>query len=436
MKISLCLICKNEERTIARCIQSVKEVVDEIIVVDTGSTDATMEIAKKEGAKLYQTIWENDFSKARNYALDKATGEWIIFLDADEYVGEGTAQYIRPTLEQCKEKNDVAVLVNLVNLGNAGVINTTTTVRIFARKKYLIYEGAVHERIVNTSSRHKMRLMKADNLINVFHTGYMSEVIISKDKINRNKNILLKELDKDKREPWSYGKSDIYYYLMQCYQGLKDFEAVVQCGKKALEYKDFGLIGIMQKVYGELLNKAIQMKKGQAEIEKWYQEAIECDDAYPDFDWYYSYHLIEENQVELGIKYLEKCIEKTERYNGLANPDALIKIKELYEVLINQYIKIGDIQNALVKIVKLLKVDKYDYAALKMMLILLDDKEETETVIKFLTNIYDYHEPKDRFVLTKLSSELINQDLYTYFSSLLTDEERKILNKENKSGAK
>lgn len=436
MKISLCVICKNEEKTIARCIQSVKEMVDEIVIVDTGSTDSTMEVAKKEGAKLYQIAWENDFAKARNYAIDKATGDWIIFLDADEYVGEGTAQYIRPTLEQCKEKNNVAVLVNLVNIGDSGVINTITTVRIFAKKEYLVYEGAIHERLVNISNKNKMGFMKADNLINVFHTGYMSEAIISKDKMNRNKDILLKELEKDKRDSWSYGKSDIYYYLMESYQGLKDFDAVIECGKKALECKDFRLTGTLQKTYAKLLDKAIQTKKSRTEIDKWYEEAITHDDTYPDFEWHYGCYLITEGKIELGTQYLEKCIEKIEKYEGLASSDYLMKDKEIYHVVVNQYIELGDIEKALVKLVKLLKADKYDYVALKKMLTLLDNKEKTEAIIQFLTNIYDYHQPKDRLVLTKLSSELINQDLYAYFSSLLTAEERKILNKESESCSK
>ena len=85
MKISACVITKNEEKNIARCINSYKDIVDEIILVDTGSTDNTVEIAKSLGAKIYYYEWQNDFSAAKNYALSMAKGDWIIFLDADEF---------------------------------------------------------------------------------------------------------------------------------------------------------------------------------------------------------------------------------------------------------------------------------------------------------------------------------------------------------------
>ena len=82
--ISLCMIVKDEEEFLPGCLESVKEAVDEIIIVDTGSTDRTVEIAKSYGAKVYFHPWENDFSKARNYSISYATGDWIMYLDADE----------------------------------------------------------------------------------------------------------------------------------------------------------------------------------------------------------------------------------------------------------------------------------------------------------------------------------------------------------------
>ena len=85
MKITGCYIVKNEEANIARSIDSIKAVCDEIIVVDTGSDDRTVEIATAKGAKVLRFRWVNDFSKARNYAMSLARGDIIIFLDADEW---------------------------------------------------------------------------------------------------------------------------------------------------------------------------------------------------------------------------------------------------------------------------------------------------------------------------------------------------------------
>ena len=84
MDISLCMIVKNEEDTIARCINSVKDIVDEIIIVDTGSTDNTLKILKNLNIVPYRFEWINDFSAARNFSFSKATKDYILWLDADD----------------------------------------------------------------------------------------------------------------------------------------------------------------------------------------------------------------------------------------------------------------------------------------------------------------------------------------------------------------
>lgn len=86
MKISACYIVKNEAENLARSIDSLQGVADEIVVADTGSTDNTMEVARQLGAAVYSFPWQEDFAAARNFALSKATGDWLILLDADEYL--------------------------------------------------------------------------------------------------------------------------------------------------------------------------------------------------------------------------------------------------------------------------------------------------------------------------------------------------------------
>ena len=99
MKISACYIVKNEEKTLGRSLESIRGQVDEIIVVDTGSEDRTMAVAKEYGAMVYQQPWEQDFAKVRNFALSKADGDWLILLDGDEYFTAETCQNIRSLLE-------------------------------------------------------------------------------------------------------------------------------------------------------------------------------------------------------------------------------------------------------------------------------------------------------------------------------------------------
>lgn len=89
MKVSAALIVKNEEMYLARCLDSIKDQVDEIVIVDTGSTDSTVDIAKQYTDNVYYYKWADDFSKARNYAFSKATGDYILSIDADEYIISG-----------------------------------------------------------------------------------------------------------------------------------------------------------------------------------------------------------------------------------------------------------------------------------------------------------------------------------------------------------
>ncbi|MEC4819935.1 MAG: tetratricopeptide repeat protein, partial [Scytonema sp. PMC 1069.18] len=109
MKLSLCTIVKNEEATLPKCLSSVKKIVDEMVVLDTGSTDSTPHLAEKFGAKVHHFEWCNDFSVARNEALKYVTGDWVLVLDADETL----TQKIIPQLKQAIQREEY-LLINLV----------------------------------------------------------------------------------------------------------------------------------------------------------------------------------------------------------------------------------------------------------------------------------------------------------------------------------
>lgn len=98
MKLSLCIIAKNEESTLAKCIKSAISIVDEVVVLDTGSIDKTVAIAEELGAKVYKYEWNNDFSAARNEALRYVTGDWVLVLDADERLTPKIKSHIRQTI--------------------------------------------------------------------------------------------------------------------------------------------------------------------------------------------------------------------------------------------------------------------------------------------------------------------------------------------------
>ncbi len=94
-RLTLSMIVKNEEKYLRDCLESVKDIADDIVIVDTGSTDYTKEIAKEFNAKVFHFDWINDFSAARNYALKKSEGDWILYLDADERLDKDSLEELK-----------------------------------------------------------------------------------------------------------------------------------------------------------------------------------------------------------------------------------------------------------------------------------------------------------------------------------------------------
>ncbi len=146
--ISLCMIVKNEERFLAECLESVKGVVDEINVIDTGSTDRTVEIARSYGANIQFREWRNDFSWARNEAIAMATRRWTFVLDADEELERESRSLVNSL--RTTPATSTSVYINIVNLiSDPSGMGTMShrLIRIFPTAKGLFYKGVIHETI-------------------------------------------------------------------------------------------------------------------------------------------------------------------------------------------------------------------------------------------------------------------------------------------------
>ena len=160
IKLSACVIVKNEEKNLPDWLDCMKAVADEMVVVDTGSTDNTVALAKAAGAKVYFFKWINDFSAAKNYAIEQATGDWILFLDADETFTDAARRVLRQELERFDKDKNVACLLNrLIDVDvdkNNRVFNNSLLPRIFRRSPYIRYRGAIHEQVGNTQGNKKM----------------------------------------------------------------------------------------------------------------------------------------------------------------------------------------------------------------------------------------------------------------------------------------
>lgn len=202
--ISLALIAKNEEVFIARCLNSVRPFVDEMIVVDTGSTDRTMEIAASLGAKVSEFAWIDDFAAARNAAIERTTGDWILVLDADEYFecsSGNDAEKLQRFVSQGEWIGRITVKSRFLQNGSEQTVQARIG-RLFPRS--VRYQGAIHEQLASD-------LPRVDSGLALLHDGYYET-----DKSERNLRLLHKELER------SPGNSYLLFHLAKEYRGLKD----------------------------------------------------------------------------------------------------------------------------------------------------------------------------------------------------------------------
>jgi glycosyltransferase involved in cell wall biosynthesis len=183
--ISLCMIVKNEARRLGTCLEQASKIVDQLIVVDTGSEDESVQIAEAAGARVYHHPWEGDFSKARNQSLSYATKDWILILDGDEVLDEGSLHYFE-TLD-LSETAPPAYRFQIINFTTERAIEQESghqeQVRLFKRAPSHGYSGLIHNQLVNIDRM--VQLNGPSCPIRVFHYGYIPSVWSAQRKNER-----------------------------------------------------------------------------------------------------------------------------------------------------------------------------------------------------------------------------------------------------------
>ncbi|HEY9667173.1 MAG TPA: glycosyltransferase family 2 protein [Coleofasciculaceae cyanobacterium] len=184
--LSLCVIAKNERENLSRCLASVKPYVDEMIVVDTGSEDETPEIARQYGAKVISFEWCDDFAAARNYSISKASGDWILVLDADEELVI-LSEYFKERLALHPELLAYSIIRTEVN--NTEEMAPLHTIRLFRNSLEIRYINRFHEQLRYQSK--PLNALSVGNLesIKILHYGYQEQQLLQKN-LNRNIPIL------------------------------------------------------------------------------------------------------------------------------------------------------------------------------------------------------------------------------------------------------
>jgi len=216
--ISLCMIVRDEEKYIGGCLESAMPCVDEIVVVDTGSKDRTVQIAESYGARIFHYQWNDDFSSARNEALKKAKGDWILSLDADEILKPDAPQIIRRAVANNTYCGYSLPFINPVDDGQEVYCQM---VRLFINNPDIRFRYLIHEQIIPDLNHYAKRtgklLGKLDAM--VVHLGYKTEAINDHNKNERNNRIFQKQLRHFPKDVYSWYK---YADFLRLSDGPKD----------------------------------------------------------------------------------------------------------------------------------------------------------------------------------------------------------------------
>lgn len=418
MKISACVITKNEEKNIVKWISEIKSVADELVVVDTGSTDNTVAIAQAAGAKVYNFPWINDFAAAKNFAIDQANGEWIIFLDADEYFTVSSQKNIRDVVgSHHKDKKVGGIMCRLTNIDTDHydkIIDSMLQVRIFRNIPEIRYHGKVHENIRNSKGNKNMVFSKN---IEIYHTGYSASIIRS--KAERNKKIIL---EKQKTEGETF---EVIAALMDSYNILGEYEDALKYARKAIEL-NMHFVGMEGHSYEILISALAHLQlRGEHTLQELYLVMDEAMEAMPEeaaFPLEKGFVLWQHKDYVSAEKYLKKGLQLRKQFEekalkGIGITDNSRRMLPLaYEALGNiNYLK-GNRQQAAEYFVAGINIYRYNVGLIRGICKCLKDAEPVD-IIELLCRYYD--RKKDAKFVYEALLKVADYQVYSYFEKYL-----------------
>lgn len=433
IRISQCMIVKNEEENIERALSWGRGIMWEQIVVDTGSTDCTVELARKAGAKVCHFPWTDDFAAAKNYAIAQASGEWIALLDADEYMRPEDAEKLLKVLEQLPYGRFDGISTGWQQLDDEGrIFSSGTQIRFFRNNPDIRYRRRIHEQLECISGR-ELHVGDVAKELSIFHTGYQKEAMEKKDKEGRNKRLIRQELEDHPDDYEMLG-----YMGDECLADGEEAQAE-DWYRQAVLYMPEDVKEDNQRAavsFTRLLMLLADREKTQPEeILSVYAQAVEAFPKEADFDYISGRFYAKRGRAKDAAVYLETAVKKLETY-GCSNKALLLagNLLEAYGLLVKCCYEAGELEKCVNYGVQYLRYDKYGMDVLSRVLrALLPGIEEhsfrgqqaNQAVFDFLAKLYDVKDLKDRLFLVKAARMSDRTDFAAYAADrLFTPEEQ------------
>jgi tetratricopeptide (TPR) repeat protein len=263
LTLSLCMIVRDEEDMLARCLAAVAPAVDEIVVVDTGSRDTTIQIARSFGARVIEHAWTDSFSEARNISFEAATGDWLMSLDADQVLVSDDVEVLRALTGHTWREAFYLVETSHVGETTDGHTVTRDRLKVFRNRPEYRYRGRVHEKIGHTLPLYAPRRIEQTS-VRLQHYGYLKSVLDAKGKAQRNIRLLRVEVDENPSD------ASLRFSLGSEYAAVGDNEAALP---------EFERVWAMMAADGEDANQAYVLPQLIARMVKALRLAGRLEDA-------------------------------------------------------------------------------------------------------------------------------------------------------------
>lgn len=337
--ISLCMIVRDEENSLTLCLNSVKDIVDQMVIVDTGSKDKTIQIAKIFGADIYQFQWCNNFAEARNESIKYATGDWVLWMDADETLDPRSIPELKEITHEKNKDTYYSVRISSRN-DYQNKVTYSDAHRIFPNGLGIRFENRIHEQIYRSAKNAGAKEVITG--IHIIHEGYNLTEEEYQKKLLRNLPLLEKMVEENKQDSYAH------FTLAQNYSGLKQYKNAIKHFKIAIQSDTLGnsltmdALNVMSQTYSYL--------EEWEKAKKYSMQSIKLNPVQSGA--YYMLYKCDEHQnnYKQAVEHLTFLLRNTKKLNSQPQNiknDVLVSEHRIIRTLGDTYVKIGRQDKAL-----------------------------------------------------------------------------------------